>query len=227
MTLTLLTAYNAPYLAALTFVLLTGIAELIALLCGHSLSSAMDTPDLPEGLTGEALDWLNIGRIPLLIVLCMLAGFFGISGILLQGLIIHLLQAPAPNILLAPLCLLLTCPLVHRTGRLIAPWLPRDETTALTEEAFIGCMATITGYHAVAGSPCEGRFTDRFGQVHYLLLEPEAGKEFRRGDKVIIVCRLSGSRWLGELNPWPDVLQSRHIQRFSLCLIFRDGCLPL
>ncbi|EEV3389310.1 OB-fold-containig protein, partial [Escherichia coli] len=55
-------------------------------------------------------------------------------------------------------------------------------------------------------SPCEGRFTDRFGQVHYLLLEPEAGKEFRRGDKVIIVCRLSGSRWLGELNPWPDVL---------------------
>ncbi|ENC6227670.1 OB-fold-containig protein, partial [Escherichia coli] len=100
----------------------------------------------------------------------------------------------------------LTCPLVHRTGRLIAPWLPRDETTALTEEAFIGCMATITGYHAVAGSPCEGRFTDRFGQVHYLLLEPEAGKEFRRGDKVIIVCRLSGSRWLGELNPWPDVL---------------------
>ena len=34
MTLTLLTAYNAPYLAALTFVLLTGIAELIALLCG-------------------------------------------------------------------------------------------------------------------------------------------------------------------------------------------------
>ncbi|EGR60430.1 trucated inner membrane protein YqiJ [Escherichia coli O104:H4 str. 01-09591] len=64
MTLTLLTAYNAPYLAALTFVLLTGIAELIALLCGHSLSSAMDTPDLPEGLTGEALDWLNIGRIP-------------------------------------------------------------------------------------------------------------------------------------------------------------------
>ncbi len=27
MTLTLLTAYNAPYLAALTFVLLTGIAE--------------------------------------------------------------------------------------------------------------------------------------------------------------------------------------------------------
>ncbi|MCW7199830.1 YqiJ family protein [Escherichia coli] len=64
MTLTLLTAYNVPYLAALTFVLLTGIAELIALLCGHSLSSAMDTPDLPEGLTGEALDWLNIGRIP-------------------------------------------------------------------------------------------------------------------------------------------------------------------
>ena len=206
MTLTLLTAYNAPYLAALTFVLLTGIAEITALLCGHTLSSVVDTPDLPEGLTGEALDWLNIGRIPLLVVLCMLAGFFGISGILLQSLVIHLVQTPAPNILLAPLCLLLTLPLIHHTGRLIAPWLPGDETTAITEEAFTGSMATITGHHAVAGYPCEARLTDRFGQTHYLLLEPEEGKEFRRGDRVIIVCRLSGTRWLGELNPWPDVL---------------------
>ena len=48
-----------PIWAALTFVLLTGIAELIALLCGHSLSSAMDTPDLPEvAATGER-GWLE------------------------------------------------------------------------------------------------------------------------------------------------------------------------
>ncbi|WP_114145479.1 OB-fold-containig protein, partial [Escherichia coli] len=76
----------------------------------------------------------------------------------------------------------------------------------VTEGSFSDCMDTIIGDHAWAGSHCEGRFTDRFGQLHYLLLEPEAGKEFRRGYKVIIVCRLSGSRWLGELNPWPDVL---------------------
>ena len=151
MTLTLLTAYNAPYLAALTFVLLTGIAELIALLCGHSLSSAMDTPDLPEGLTGEALDWLNIGRIPLLIVLCMLAGFFGISGILLQGLIIHLLQAPAPNILLAPLCLLLTCPLVHRTGS------PRRHSSAVWPPSLVITQWRVPPVK-VASQTASGRF---------------------------------------------------------------------
>ncbi len=41
-------------------------------------------------------------------------------------------------------------------------------------------MAIITGHAAVAGTPCEGKFTDKFGQIHYLLLEPEKGKEFKK-----------------------------------------------
>ncbi|EKI6169366.1 DUF1449 family protein, partial [Salmonella enterica] len=45
---------------------------------------------------------------------------------------------------------------------------------------------------------CEGKFTDKFGQIHYLLLEPEKGKEFKKGDKVLIVCRLSATRYLAE-----------------------------
>lgn len=58
--------------------------------------------------------------------------------------------------------------------------MPRDETTALAEDEFIGNMAIVTGHCAVAGTPCEGKFTDKFGQTHYLLLEPEPGKEFKR-----------------------------------------------
>jgi hypothetical protein len=34
-----------------------------------------------------------------------------------------------------------------------------------------------------------------------VLLEPEAGKEFKKGDKVLIICRLSATRYLAELNP--------------------------
>ncbi|WP_264810564.1 YqiJ family protein, partial [Escherichia fergusonii] len=44
------------------------------------------------------------------------------------------------------------------------------------------------------------------GQLHYLLLEPEEGKSFQKGDKVLIICRISATRYLAERNPWPDVL---------------------
>ncbi|RHG51328.1 DUF1449 family protein, partial [Escherichia coli] len=54
--------------------------------------------------------------------------------------------------------------------------------------------------------PCEGKLTDQFGQIHYLLLEPEEGKIFTKGDKVLIICRLSATRYLAENNPWPQIL---------------------
>lgn len=107
-------------------------------------------------------------------------------------------QAPLSNLLLVPLSIVLSVFAVHYSGKILAPWLPRDESSALREEEFIGGMAIITGHAAVAGTPCEGKFTDKFGQIHYLLLEPETGKEFKKGDKVLIVCRLSATRYLAE-----------------------------
>ncbi|MDZ6719107.1 DUF1449 family protein, partial [Escherichia coli] len=61
-------------------------------------------------------------------------------------------------------------------------------------------------HQATSGNPCEGKLTDQFGQIHYLLLEPEEGKIFTKGDKVLIICRLSTTRYLAENNPWPQIL---------------------
>ena len=191
----LFTDYNSPYLFAISFVLLIGLLEIISLIFGHFLSGALDAhlehyDALTSGNIGQALHYLNIGRIPALIVLCLLAGFFGLFGILLQHGWVTLWQAPLSNLLLAPVSFILAVFAVHYSGKIIAPWLPRDET----------------GHSASAGTPCEGKFTDKFGQTHYVLLEPEAGKEFKKGDKVLIICRLSATRYLAELNPWPTVL---------------------
>lgn len=205
------TEYNGPYLFAITFVLLIGALEVISLVFGHYLSGAFDAhldhyDSLTSGNIGEVLHYLNVGRIPALIVLCLLAGYFGLFGILIQHGWVTLWQAPLSNLLLVPLCFIFAVFAVHYSGKIIAPWLPRDESTAITEDDFIGSMAIITGHAAVSGTPCEGKFTDKFGQIHYLLLEPEEGKEFKQGDKVLIICRLSTTRYLAELNPWPDVL---------------------
>ncbi|MCH4803084.1 OB-fold-containig protein, partial [Escherichia coli] len=83
--------------------------------------------------------------------------------------------------------LLFTIIAVHYTGKIVAPWIPRDHSSAITEEEYIGSMALITGHQATSGNPCEGKLTDQFGQIHYLLLEPEEGKIFTKGDKVLII----------------------------------------
>lgn len=205
------TEYNGPYLFAITFVLLIGALEIISLVFGHFLSGTLDAhldhyDSLMSGNIDQALHYLHFRRIPALVVLCLLAGYFGLFGILIQHGWVTVWQAPLSNLLLAPLCFIFSVFAVHYSGKVIAPWLPRDESTAITEDDFIGSMAVITGHSAVAGTPCEGRFTDKFGQTHYLLLEPEEGKAFKRGDKVLIICRLSSTRYLAELNPWPNVL---------------------
>lgn len=207
----LIADYNAPYLFAITFVLLIGLLEIIAILCGHMLSGALDAhidhyDSLSMGNISQALHYLNIGRIPALIILCLLAGFFGLTGILLQYACLLVWQAPVSNILMVPLSLLSSIFAVHYIGKAIAPWLPRDDSYAITEEEYIGSMALITGYSAQAGNPCEGKLIDQYGQTHYLLLEPEEGEIFHKGDKVLIICRLSATRYLAELNPWPNVL---------------------
>ncbi|MTH46638.1 OB-fold-containig protein [Intestinirhabdus alba] len=203
--------YNNPYLFALSFVLLIGIVEIISLVCGHLLSGALDAhlegyDALHSGNIGQALHYLHIGRIPALIVLCLLAGWFGLFGILAQHVWVTFWQAPLSNLLLAPVSVILSVFAVHYTGKAIAPWLPVDSSTAIGEDEFIGRMAIVTGHSAVSGTPCEGKFTDKFGQIHYLLLEPEAGKAFKKDDKVLIICRLSATRYLAELNPWPNIL---------------------
>ncbi|EBV5580089.1 hypothetical protein DO975_04340 [Salmonella enterica subsp. enterica serovar Java] len=203
--MTLFTEYNSPYLFAIAFVFFIGVLEMISLIFGHFLSGALDAhldhyDALSSGPAGQALHYLNIGRVPALVVLCLLAGYFGLFGILIQHGGIMLWQVPLSNLLLVPLSIVLSVFAVHYSGKILAPWLPRDESSALREEEFIGGMAIITGHAAVAGTPCEGKFTDKFGQIHYLLLEPEKGKEFKKGDKVLIVCRLSATRYLAERN---------------------------
>ncbi|EGQ0031702.1 DUF1449 family protein [Escherichia albertii] len=203
--------YNTPYLFAISFVLLIGLLEIIAIICGHMLSGAIDAhldhyDSITTGNISQALHYLHIGRLPALVVLCLLASFFGLIGILLQHVCIMVCQTPLTNLFVFPVSLLLATIAVHYISKVIAPWLPRDHSSAITEEEYIGSMALITGHQATSGTPCEGKLTDQFGQIHYLLLEPEEGKTFNKGDRVLIICRLSATRYLAENNPWPNIL---------------------
>ncbi len=111
--------YNTPYLFAISFVLLIGLLEIFALICGHMLSGALDAhldhyDSITTGHISQALHYLNIGRLPALVVLCLLAGFFGLIGILLQHACVTLWQSPLPNLFVVPVSLLNYCSALYR-----------------------------------------------------------------------------------------------------------------
>ncbi len=123
------------------------------------LSGALDAhldhyDSITTGHISRALHYLNIGRLPALVVLCLLAGFFGLIGILLQHACVTLWQSPLPNLFVVPVSLLFTIIAVHYTGKVVAP-IPRDHSSAITEEEYVGSMALITGHQATSGNPAK------------------------------------------------------------------------
>lgn len=107
--------HNTPYLFAISFVLLIGLLEIFALICGHMLSGTLDAhldhyDSITTGHISQALHYLNIGRLPALVVLCLLAGFFGLIGILLQHACIMVWQSPLSNLFVVPVSLLQLLP---------------------------------------------------------------------------------------------------------------------
>ncbi len=183
--MTLFAEYNSPYLFAIAFVFFIGVLEMISLIFGHFLSGALDAhldhyDALSSGPAGRGASlseyWtrsrpsrpLSIGRL------------FRPLRYPHPAWRDHALAGAAQQSAAGPVkhCPVGLCRALQR--KILAPRLPRDESSALREEEFIGGMAIITGHAAVAGTPCEGKFTDKFGQIHYLLLEPEKGKEFKK-----------------------------------------------
>lgn len=207
---TLLLPYNAPYLTALILLLIIGGIELLALLTGMTILSHFDTAlgnlSAGDALLGQGLDWLHIGRLPLLVLLVIFLGGFSITGLTGQHLSIWVMGEPASSMVMNTLATLVSISLVHYCGKVIIHYFPSCESEALSETSFIGQIAVITGPASQNGVPTTCRFTDKFGQIHYLLVEPEAGKELKHNERVLIIDQLSDSLFLAEKNPWPDHL---------------------
>ncbi|ERK15404.1 hypothetical protein L580_3049 [Serratia fonticola AU-P3(3)] len=206
----LLSSGNAPFLIALLLLLFIGVLETLAVFLGASLSSHFDAaidshPDitLGENVFAQGLSWLHIGRLPLLVIIVLFLGGFSLSGLILQWLA----GGELPVWLAVIVAFIVAVFSVRWCGRGIARYLPRDESSAVSTDSFIGRMAIMTGATATAGSPAEARLTDEHGRTHYILIEPdEADAAFVRGAKVLVTARISGSRFSGSANPWPDLL---------------------
>ena len=145
--------------------------------------------DGSSGLLVQFLDWLYIGRVPLLIWLIIFLTLYGLSGLILQSVLFQWTGQYITAWIMAPACLFLSMPLVRYSAMLIARILPQDETTAIYSDELIGRTATIILGVATLNSPAEAKVQDQHGLTHYILVEPEQDESFQQGQSVILTGR--------------------------------------
>ncbi len=192
----LLSPDNVPFVAALVLMLLIGAVEALGLGGGMAVGEGI------EGLDGDVnvetpslLSWINVGRLPLLMLIVVFLFGFGMTGLIGQRMVAAVIGQPGPWFLAAPLAFAVALPVTRVFGRGVARIMPRDETTAVSRDSLVGRVAVIVTGEARQSSAAQARVRDEHGQVHYVMVEPDnAADVFSQGSSVLLV-RHAGAKY--------------------------------
>ncbi len=169
---------------------------------GGGLTEYLDTlvPDLEVGADGQLigtdslptrlLGWLRAGKVPMLMLIAIFLGIFGVGGLLLQYACVTFGIGLLPGLLAAPLMFILAMPFVRVAASLLGDLLPRDETQVLSQKDLIGRIAVIVIGSARRGSAAQAKLRDEFRTTHYLMVEPVDDHDvFEQGQEVLLMAR--------------------------------------
>lgn len=175
---------TAPFTVALVLMLLLGIVEAVGL-----SGSAVDLDMDDHGVLASGLDWLNTGRLPLLMVLVAFLTLFGLGGIILQQAVLAATDALLPWYAAVPAAIAIAVPATRITTRGLARILPRDETTAVAIDSLLGRRARIVIGTARRGHPARARVEDKFGHAHFVMVEPIDDSSLTDADLLLLTTR--------------------------------------
>ncbi|MCI5141357.1 MAG: DUF1449 family protein [Candidatus Electrothrix sp. ATG1] len=200
---------NLPFSVSLAVMLLFVLLEVISLSLGAGFSDIMDSllPDLdvdldldtdldldssPSGFS-QLLSWFRVGEVPLLMLILVALTSFGISGLFLQY-VAHMVTGNLlpPLIAVVPACFC-AIPFIRVIGGLLNTYMPKDETTAVSEDSLIGRSAFIIAGTATQGKPVQAKIRDEHQQTHYILVEPEQPEEKLNAGETVIVSGKEGA----------------------------------
>jgi membrane protein implicated in regulation of membrane protease activity len=194
------------------------LIEAVSLIFGHSLSGTVDHllglehgdadlhthvphgsvvdlhAEMPHGnLFGGFYDWLNAGRVPLLILLMAGLGAFSVVGLAIQIVAMHVV-APLPTVVAALLAFLGVIPTTRSVSRLLARFLPRDESYAVDEAELIGRTGVVTLGPVDWDSAGRAKVMDAHGNAHFpRVLAARENLSIAQGEKVLVVDRVGGT----------------------------------
>lgn len=200
---------TGPFWVALMVVAGLGLVELVSILLGASASGLFDDgighhgPGESEaGLLGGWMSWLNAGGVPILVLGVILLSAFAVFGFAIQGVALTFLR-PLPVLLAVLFALVLAVPATRLLSRGLARIIPRDETSALSQEEFIGLIGTVTLGPLDQGQPGSVRVKDRHDNIHLLRAQAAPGHIIQTGAVVLIV---DGADGLFQAIPAPQEL---------------------
>lgn len=187
---------NVPFISALVLMLLIGVAELLGLGSGMVMAEGLDGMGGDVNVeTPSLLSWINVGRLPLLMLIIVFLFSFGMTGLIGQRIVAVILTQPAPWFLAAPVALFVAMPVTRVFGQAVSKIMPRDETTAVSRDSLIGRVAVIVTGTASHDNAAQGRVRDEHGQAHYVMIEPDnAADRFEQGTSVLLV-RQAGAKY--------------------------------
>lgn len=193
---------NFPFATSLAVMLLIAALEGVAALFGLGFSWVFDriSPGVDgdfdidgadfdsHGPVGKVLSWLTLRRVPVLVLLIIFLLLFGFTGLLVQDCAQALFGFLLPASGASALTFVITLPLVRGTTSILSKIIPQDETTAISLDSLIGKTAEITLGLAKRGYPSQAKARDRFGKVHYFMIEPDEQEDiFYKGEIVLLV----------------------------------------
>lgn len=208
-----LTPNALPFLIALSVVAGLFIIEIISLFLGATvLGLGGETPDIDadmdfdlssdidiEGLDADPvgdlsaapsgiLTWIGARDVPFLIWFVSFLTMFGLFGLIIQSITNSIFGTP----LFTTLAILIAFVPALGVTRIIANWvaliMPKTETSAMRTRFLGGHRGTITQGTASRGKPAEAKIKDRYGNFHYLRVEPlDDDGLFPQGSSVTLI----------------------------------------
>nr|WP_255326357.1 YqiJ family protein [Sphingobium sp. EM0848] len=172
---------NIVFVSAIVLMLLIGAVQAIGVAGDFDLDLHADT---------DLLGWLGFGRLPLLMLLTIFLALFGMIGLIGQHLALDFTGALLSPLMAAPAAAIASLPATGVVARLLSPFLPRDQSSAVPLDTLVGSFARIVTGIARTGSPARARVEDHYGQAHYVMVEPDnADQTLEEGETILLVRR--------------------------------------
>jgi len=179
-----------------------GLIEVLGLFFGASLSHLMESL-LPKihgshlhvehGLFSEIFSWLKIKELPFIIVLIISLLAFGMSGLILQMMVYNVSHSLLPSFIASITALFIAIPMIRMSAKLCSNFIIKEETSAVSQDSFIGMPALIILGKAEKGSPAQAKVVDSHNKQHYIMVEPmEETEFFNTGNTVLLIERHKG-----------------------------------
>jgi len=188
---------NDPFLVTMVVTLAIAAVETLSLVMGLGLSDLIDdflpdfdadAPEAESSLLGEALGWLNVGRVPFLVLLLVFLGVFTLGGYGVQLVMRGSLGFLLPSVVAMPAALALAIPATRLTSRGLAHIMPRDETYATGNDDLVGRLAVVTLGPVTRRTPGKAKVSDSHGNTHFVRLRAaKRGKRFQQNEQVLLV----------------------------------------